>query len=409
MPRILLLNNYHYRRGGADVVYLEQGRLMREMGWQVSEFAMRHPLNEPSEFEDQFAEEIEYGHQYSTLTKVRHAAKIIYSVEAARKVRDLIRREQPDVVHAHNVYHHLSPSVLRAARQSGVPVLLTTHDLKLLCPAFSMLSHGKICEDCKVSRFSVVRKRCLKNSLALSSLAYVESSIHAATGIYRKSIDRLISPSHFFIEKFAEWGWTGPPFSHVPNFVDVDALAPDFEPGKYFLYFGRLSTEKGLSTLVAAAAGAQVELRLVGTGPLEESLRKQAETSGARVEFCGFQKGEALWDLVRASRAVVVPSECYENAPLTILEAYACGKPVIGAQVGGIPELIQAGQTGEMFESGNSEALAAALRQYQTASDESIRAQGHTARDWVEADFTIQKHVERLIDVYRLVGARIDT
>lgn len=408
MPKILLINSYHYRRGGADVVYLEQGRLLREMGWRVAEFAMRHPKNESSEFAEHFSEEIEYGHDYSAFTKLRHAAKVIYSFEAARKIRDLIHRERPDVVHAHNLYHHLSPSVVRAARQCGIPVLLTTHDLKLLCPAISMLSNGEICEECKISgRFSVVRKRCLKGSLALSSLVFAESSLHALSGIYRNSIDRLISPSRFFIDKFSEWGWTDPPFSHIPNFADVESLTPSFEPGRHFLYFGRLSKEKGLVTLLDAAAKSGVEVWLVGTGPMEADLRRQAEVSGARVRFCGFQKGAALWNLIRSSRAVVLPSEWYENAPLSILEAYACGKPALGARIGGIPELIRAGETGDMFESGDSDDLARVLRHFEQAPDQEVAAQGRQARAWVERDFTVRKHVERLIEAYRLAGARI--
>jgi len=408
MPKILLVNSYHYRRGGADVVYLEQGRLLRQMGWGVAEFAMRHPKNEPSAYAEHFSEEIEYGHDYSAFTKLRHAVKIIYSFEAATKIKELIQRERPDVVHAHNLYHHLSPSVLDAAKQCGVPVLLTTHDLKLLCPAGSMLSNGEICEECRVSgRFSVVRKRCLKGSLTLSSLVFVESSIHALSGIYRSSIDRLISPSQFFIDKFREWGWKGAPFSHIPNFADVESLTPSFGPGKHFLYFGRLSKEKGLVTLLDAAAKSGVEVWLVGVGPMEESLRRQAAATGARVRFCGFQKGAALWDLVRGSRAVVLPSEWYENAPLTILEAYACGKPALGARIGGIPELIRPGETGDMFESANSDDLARVLRHYQRASDAEVETQGREGRAWVERDFTVQRHVDRLIGAYRAAGARI--
>lgn len=408
MPKILLVNNYHYRRGGADVVYLEQGRLLRKMGWSVVELAMNHPKNDPSDFSRYFTEEIEFGHDYGALTKLRHAAKIIYSAEAAKKVKELIRAERPDLVHAHNVYHHLSPSVLHAAKQCGVPVFLTTHDLKLLCPAFSMLSGGQVCEECRTrGRFSVVRKRCLKDSLALSSLVFVESGLHALSGIYRDSIDRMISPSRFFIDKFSEWGWGGAPFSYVPNFVDVEALRPSYPPGGYFLYFGRLSKEKGLHTLVSAAAQAGVELWLVGTGPLEAELRASVETSGANVRFCGFQSGEALWDIVRGSRATVLASECYENAPLSVLEAYACGKPVLGARIGGIPELIRPGQTGDLFASGDSEGLAALMRRYAEMSAASIETQGREARSWVEQDFTIERHIANVTGVYRLAGAAV--
>lgn len=405
MPKILLVNNYHYRRGGADVIYLEQGRLLRERGWKVVEFSMQHPKNEPSDYADSFCEEIEYGKPYGALTKLRHATKIVYSFEAAGKIRALIERERPDVVHAHNVYHHLSPSVLHAAKQCGVPVLLTTHDLKLLCPSISMLCKGSVCEECRTrGRFSVVRKRCQKGSLPLSMLVFAESTLHDLSGIYRRSIDRMISPSRFFIEKFAEWGWSGAPFSHIPNFVDVESVRPQFHPGKYFVYFGRLSAEKGLKTLIAAGAEAGVEVRIVGTGPLEQKLRDQAERSGANVRFCGFLKGESLWQTVRESRAVVLTSELYENAPLAILEAYACGKPAIGSRIGGIPELIQAGRTGQMFESGDSHALSAVLRTYTDMSDDEVEEQGRRAHAWVTSDFSVEKHVSRLIDAYRSAG-----
>lgn len=408
MPKVLLVNSYHYRRGGAEVVYLEQGKLFRELGWDVVEFAMHHPNNEPSEFASQFAEEIEYGRQTGALTKLRHAAKIIYSVEAANRIANLIRRERPDVVHAHNIYHHLSPSVLVAAKKCGVPVLLTAHDLKLLCPAISMVSGGEVCEECRIrGRFSVVRKRCQKDSLALSSLLFVESTIHAAFGLYERSVNRMISPSKFFIKKFQEWGWSGAPFSYVPNFVDSRRIEPSYRPGKHFLYFGRICKEKGVETLVSAATRAGVELWLVGTGPLEASLRAEVERSGAKIRFCGFQSGQALWDLVRGSRATVLASEWYENAPLSVLESYACGKPVLGARIGGIPELIRAGETGALFESGNSEELAALLRAYADMPDSEVEAQGRASRAYVERDFTAERHVAGLMDAYREAGARI--
>jgi len=408
MPKILLINNYHYRRGGADVVYLEQARLLRERGWKVVELAMRHPQNEASEYSGHFVEEIEYGRQNGWLQKLRHAAKVVYSREAAREVESLIRQERPDVVHAHNVYHHLSPAVLHAANRNEVPVVLTAHDLKLLCPAIGMYSSGSVCEDCRTQgRFSVVRKRCQKDSLPLSALVYVESTIHDWTGIYRNSVDRMISPSRFLIEKFAEWGWQGAPFSHIPNFVDITSMQPSYEAGQHFLYFGRLAPEKGLATLIDAVSKSKTALWMVGTGPDEMELRLQAERLGANVRFLGYQTGPALWELVRSCRAVVVPSKLYENAPLTVIEAYACGKPVLGARIGGIPELIRPGETGALFASGDSDELASALREYANKSPADIAELGIAARAWAEEEFTVEKHVSRLFEAYGLAGARL--
>jgi glycosyltransferase involved in cell wall biosynthesis len=247
----------------------------------------------------------------------------------------------------------------------------------------------------------------MKGSLALSSLIYLESSIHAALGLYKNNIDHLIAPSQFYIDKFKEWNWNGSPFSLVRNFADIDGLEPNFNPGKYFVYFGRLSAEKGLPTLVEAAAKSGIELWLVGTGPLEEQLRLQVNKTNANVKFCGFQKGEDLWRLIRESKAIVLPSEWYENAPLTIIEAYACGKPAIGAEIGGIPELIRKGETGATFVSGDSDDLARVLCEYKSMSDTEIIRQGQLARKWAEEDFTVQRHVESLIAVYRKVGVKV--
>ncbi|SDW99942.1 glycosyltransferase [Thiocapsa roseopersicina] len=404
MNKILLINNYNYRRGGADVVYLEQARLLKSRGWRVSQLSMRHPQNDACEQEEYFSEEIEFGSQDGFLSKVRHAGKIIYSSEAYQKTRKLIHREKPDIVHAHNVYHHLSPSVLKAAHDCGVPVVLTVHDLKLLCPAYSMISNGEVCEECKVrGRSSVVRKRCMKGSLALSTLVYVETLIHSAIGIYKKNIDLIFAPSKFFIEKFREWQWDGPPLIHIPNFVDISSVSPVFAPGDYFVYFGRMSLEKGLITLVDAASIAGATVYLVGSGPMEAALRARVSETGADVRFCGFQSGKALWALVSGSRATVLASQWYENAPLTIIEGYACGKPAIGARIGGIPELIEPGGTGELFTSGDVDDLAAVLRRYIEMSNDAIEGQGRVAYEWANREFAPDCYIDRITNAYQRI------
>ncbi len=406
MPKALLINNYHYRRGGAEVVYLEQARMLRNRGWQVVDFAMQHPDNDPSEFSADFPEAVGYERARGILTTGIQAIKVVYSRESAAKLTELIRREKPDLVHAHNIYHHLSPSVLAAASRCELPVLLTAHDLKLLCPSIYMRSQGRVCEDCRAEgRLSVVRKRCQKNSLALSTLVYLESSLHALTGIYRKSVTRMISPSRFLISKFEEWNWNGPPFSHVPNFVDTQTVQPCCGRGDHFVYFGRLSSEKGVDTLVEAAIRAQVELRLIGTGPIEPLLRRRVEHSGARVTFLGHLTGPALWQAVSGARAAIVPSECYENAPMSVLEAYACEVPVIAASIGGIPELVREGETGSLFEPGDVEALAGLLASQARVPVRQVDEMGRHARAWVTRNFSPERHVDLLMEAYRSATA----
>jgi glycosyltransferase involved in cell wall biosynthesis len=279
---------------------------------------------------------------------------------------------------------------------------MTLHDLKLACPAYHMYNRNGPCEECKNGRtYNVVRHRCIKDSVTLSGIVWLENVVHRALDSYGKNIDVFIAPCRFYIEKLAEWGWPKEKFAHVPNFVDVRALRPAATAGRGFLYFGRLAPEKGLATLIAAAGRAKVALRLAGAGPDLAELRSRARELGADVEFLGHLGPNDLARAVHAARATVVPSECYENAPISILESFALGKPVIGARIGGIPELIDEGATGWTFESRAVDELAALLAAVAALPDAALEAMGRSARDSVERRFSEQAYLARLGDVYR--------
>jgi glycosyltransferase involved in cell wall biosynthesis len=402
---LLSINNYLYRRGGAEVVFLEQNRLFEEIGWQVVPFAMRHPNNMPNEWDRYFVREIEFGEAYTLGQKAVRAQKITYSFEARRQMGRLIGEAHPDIAHAHNVYHHISPSFFGLLKARGVPTVLTLHDLKLACPAYKMLTHDGVCERCKGGAlWNVVRHRCVKGSLALSTVILVESAVHRLLGCYSDNVDRFVVPSRFYLGKFVEWGWPSERFVHIPNFVDLEKLMPRGTPGIRFVYFGRLGPEKGLGTFVRALALARVKGRIVGTGPEEGALRRLAEETGADVEFLGYRSGEGLLDAIASSRAMVLPSEWYENAPMSVMETYALERPVIGADIGGIPELIREGETGSLFKSGNVEELAAQLRRYADLPDSAIVRMGRSGRRWMAQDFTAERYRERLLDLYRGMG-----
>ncbi|UHD17112.1 glycosyltransferase family 4 protein [Thiocapsa bogorovii] len=405
MPRLLAINNYYYRRGGAEVVFLESAKLLADAGWDVVPFAMKHPQNLPSPWSEYFVDEIEYGEDYSFLEKAARIPKVIYSFEARRKIRDLIRVARPDIAHAHNVYHHISPSIFGALKEEGIPTILTLHDLKLACPAYKMLTHDGICERCKGGRiWNVVAHKCVKDSYALSGTIALETLVHRALQLYSRNVERFVVPSRFYLEKFVEWGWSRDRFTYLPNFVDTTRFTPDPTPGKAFVYVGRLGHEKGLRTLIKAAALADVPLRIIGTGPEEEMLRALAEQTGGQVEFLGYLAGEDLQKAIKASRALVLPSEWYENAPISVLEAYALGRPVIGARIGGIPELIRSGETGDTFESGDEEALAAVLLKFATLNASEVTEMGMAGRCWVENNFSDARHRDRLSVLYRSLG-----
>ena len=405
MKKLLSINTYYYRRGGAEVVFLEHNRLLQEIGWEAIPFSMRHAKNFHSKWENYFVDEIEFGENYSLFQKMLMTAKIVYSFEAQKKISKLIEATKPSIAHAHNVYHHISPSIFSTLKKYNIPTVLTLHDLKLACPAYKMLTHDGICERCKNGAiWNVVRHRCIKNSLALSSVVFTEAAVQQLLGSYAHNIDRFVVPSRFYLEKMVEWGWPRERFIHIPNFVDVNRLVPDDNPGDSFVYFGRLGPEKGLSTFVRAVAIAKVKGWIVGTGPEEEKLRHLADETGADVEFLGYRTGETLFNTIRSARAVVLPSEWYENAPMSVMEAYALTRPVIGANIGGIPELIRENETGALFPSTNADALADCMRRFVDLPDSSILSMGQAGRNWMQQDFTDIRYRERILGLYNEIG-----
>jgi glycosyltransferase involved in cell wall biosynthesis len=248
----------------------------------------------------------------------------------------------------------------------------------------------------------VVKHRCMKGSLALSALVMIESYLHRWLGSYVRSVDRFLVPSRFYLEKLVDWGFPAERFEYVPNFVSTSSVEACYTPGARFVFFGRLSREKGIATLIRAAAAAKVGVDVIGTGPAEQELRALA--AGADVRFLGFLSGAKLNAAVAAARAVVVPSEWYENAPLAVLEGAALGKPLIVARIGGLPELVVENETGFTFESGSVPELAAVLARVASMPDDDVAATGMAARRRVEDEFSPQRYLERIRGVYGRLG-----
>jgi glycosyltransferase involved in cell wall biosynthesis len=400
-PCLLSINNYFYPRGGTEVVFLEQNRLLEGAGWRVVPFAMRHPQNLPTPWADYFPDEIEFGRSYGLGTKLLHAQRVIFSLQARKRMRALLAQVRPSVAHAHNIYHHLSPSILPTLREAGIPVVMTVHDLKLACPAYTMMAENKPCERCRGGRIhNVVLHRCIKDSLALSSLIMVETFVHRLLRLYDANVSRFVVPSRFVLDKLVQWGWARERFVHIPNFVDVEPFRGDGPVGRRFVYCGRLQGNKGVETLVRAAALARQPVTIVGAGPDDARLRSLSAELAADVEFLGHRPKSALPAVLQSARAIVVPSEVNENAPLALLEGYAAGRPVIGARIAGIPELVREEETGALFPSGQVEALAAALDRFAALPDARLAEMGAAGRRWVEQDFTATRYRSRLLALY---------
>lgn len=408
VSRLLSINNYHYRRGGSDAVYLDHAALMEEQGWRNGFFSMNHPKNVETPWSKYFVDEIEFGYAYSVGQKLAMAAKVVYSFEAQRKLRRLLNDFPADLAHLHCIYHHLSPSIMPTLREAGVPVVMTAHDLKIACPAYKMLNSGGVCERCRSgSVLNVLRHRCVRGSLAASAIVAVESGVQRFMQTYRRHLDRVVVPSLFFLEKFVEWGWPRQQLVYIPNYVDAAAFTPEFEAGSYFLYFGRMAPEKGVSALLRASNAAGVTLKLAGTGPELESLQALNADLGGQAEFLGYRSGQELHDLIRSARAVVLPSEWYENAPMSVLESFALGKPVIGARIGGIPEMVSDGDVGWTFKSGDVSELGELMKEVACMSNGEIERMGRSARALVAERFSRQRYVDSMINLYADLGVKV--
>lgn len=402
---VLQCNKFYRPVGGPETNMINLIRELKALGHEAIPFAMAHPDNVPSEYSDYFVSCIDYNNRGASkgMGLIREAAGIIYSVEAKRKIERLIAAVKPDIAHAHNIYHQLSPSILVALKQAGIPTVLTLRDGKLVCANMLFLNHGKVCDRCKGRWFhNAVRYKCVKDSYASSMVCCIEETIHRAFGMYERNVDLFLSPSRFLKGKMVEHGRLKESQVEVlPNYADVRSWVPNYTPGDYGLFVGRIEPLKGVATLWKACKEIPTfEIRLAGRGPLLEEGEQFCRDNGLdKVKHIGFQTGEDLKALFREARFIVLPSECYENCPMVILEAFAAGKPVIGSRIGGIPELIDHESDGLLFEAGNAGELAAAMRLLAENPDLASEM-GRRGRAKVEERHSVETHMKTLLDIY---------
>ena len=280
---------------------------------------------------------------------------------------------------------------------------MTLHDYKLMCPSYLFINKGKVCEACKGNRYYMaILKRCHKSSYAASAIVALESYFCMRLLKYRKNIKTFLSPSRFLKNKMIEYGWPESQIQYLPNFISTSDLVSQSLSGKYFLCLGRLSVEKGIATLINAYRRIQdkdVGLLIAGEGPLRSELERIAGQDSS-IKFTGFLSGVQLLGITRNALAVVVPSLCYENAPISVLEAMAYGKPVIGARIGGIPEMIYDGINGFLFKPGDETDLRNVLSKTISLSDEQLEHMGRMGREKTAGEYSPEKHYQQLMSVY---------
>lgn len=435
--RILLVNKFFYRKGGAETYFFALAEGLQALGHDVAFFSMQHPNNEPSYWSKYFVSEKDYVGDISAFKKVQEASTLIYSFEAKRKFEALLEEFKPDVIHMNNVHRQLTLSILDAPylKKHHVPVVYTAHDYILLCPAYTMVNgRGEVCDACLDKHFIHATKNvCVKGSRAKSALATVEAEFLKFHHAYSK-IDLIIAPSQFMKSKLDEGRFASKTIT-MQNFLTDSQMAmgarvanthkfEDAQAGArpYFLFFGRLSKEKGILTLVkaflraaglgksagaesGAGAGDEVlpgtwDLHIVGDGPEREAIERLIASAGpqaeSRIHLLGYKSGEDLQREVGNARFSVLSSEWRENMPYSGLESLAAQTPIIGANIGGIPELVEEGKTGFTFESGNIADLRDGLLKAAVVSQSAYGAMQHQCAEYVTARCSQQIYVKQL-------------
>lgn len=357
--KILMINKFLYPNGGSETYIFKVGAQLEKIGHEVQYFGMEHEGRIVGNRVDAYTSNMDF-HGGNKLAKLLYPIKTIYSAEARKKIRLVLDDFQPDVCHLNNFNYQLTPSIILEIRkwekQTGhkCKIIYTAHDYQLVCPNHMCNNPNthENCEKCLGGHFlNCTKGRCIHGSLAKSAIGTMEATFWKWMGVY-KQIDTVICCSRFMKTKLD----TNPVFAKktvvMHNFVDP-VENKEVQKKDYVLYFGRYSQEKGISTLVQAAKElTEIPFIFAGSGPLEYLL-----ADIPNIQNVGFQRGEVLETLIREARFTVYPSEWYENCPFSVMESQMYGTPVLGANIGGIPELIRVGETGELFESGNGEEL----------------------------------------------------
>jgi glycosyltransferase involved in cell wall biosynthesis len=396
--KVLQINKYFYRKGGADTVFFNTIRLLEEHGHSVVPFSLRNEKNLGSDYEAYFVPYPELG-ESSLDEKIRHAASFLYNRRAAVLLERLLDAERPDIAHIHLMFNSLSVSILPVLRKRGIPVVMTVHDYRLVCPSYLFTDgRGRVCERCKTSRYyNCILNRCSKGSLFNSFMLASDSYFRRYAIKPVDYVDRFIFVSRFAMEKHIEFS---------ARYADKSEVLSNFTPllpgeivskGDYCLYIGRISEEKGIPTLVEAVRDSGIQIKIAGTGPLLESLRRQ---SPPNVEFTGYKSGDELYDYIRRARFVVVPSEWYENNPMSIIESMTLGTPVIGSRAGGISELVEDGVSGYLFEAGSSRGLRRTLDKALAMPAAGYDAMCRAAQTFARGNFGEEAYYRKLIPLY---------
>lgn len=405
--KILFCNKYNFPFSGTEVYLFELMDLLRSQGHDVALFSMADPSGAPTPLDEYFVQHLDFKDtSRAWTTRAKLAAHAVYSIDARRRLQQLIARFRPDIAHVRNIYHHLSPSILWELKAQAIPTLFHLNDFKLLCPAYNLVSDGHACQEpCTGKFWKVFTKGCYDGSFCTRAVLVAEAYFHYCLRTYRKCVNHFLTPSQFAKDLLVKNQFDGQTISVLPHFQKLPpSPPPSSAPDAPILYFGRLSPEKGVADLIfAMRALPHLRLQIAGDGPLRTQLERLTHILDLdNVEFIGHLSGENLDRAIAASRFTVLPSHAYETLGKSILESYAWGRPVVASDLGSRRELVHENETGLLFEPGNVEQLAQTIstlaRQPQLAAE-----MGAAGRRLLQTKHTPESHYRELMRVYERI------
>lgn len=397
--KILLVNKFHWLKGGSEKYYFELAELLKEHGHEVAFFSMKDEKNITTGDKEYFVDKIDLN----TGSKLK-ALDVIYSKDNYKKMKEALEDFKPDIVHINNFQRQLSASIIKAINEKNIPIVFTAHDVQAVCPAITMMDNDKyICEKCKGGKYlNCVKKKCNKGSTLKSIIGAIEGYYYRVKKIYTKKINYIITPSNFYKTKLVEDGIPDYKIEGLHNFVDLKQYDLEVTDEGYALYFGRLSKEKGILNLVNAFAKLDNgTLYIAGEGPEKENIEKIINENNLqdRVKLLGFLNADEMKDTIRKCRFVVVPSIWYENCPYSVMETLAIGKPVVGANIGGIPELVQEAKTGFVYKFDDADDLSNKMKIF-FEEPELAEQFGKNAKEEAKELYGKENHYQKILKIY---------
>lgn len=410
--RILLVNYRYFISGGPEKYMFNITKMLEDHGHEVIPFSVHSNKNVKTEYSKYFVEPIG-GRDATYFDEVKKTPKSIwqmltrsvYSVEVKKAIQKEIGDVKPDLVYIIHFVNKLSPSVITGAKKMGIPVVLRLSDYFLLCPRFDFMYQKKVCEDClKYGYRSCIKKRCVKGSLFASVVRVFSMKVHNALNIY-KNVDAFITPSEFLKKKLVANGFNEEKIVCIPTFTTSKTEVGEPKVGAYGLYFGRITEEKGVETVIQAYETLpEYQVKIMGDDTTEEAIRLKKyvkEKHLNNIEFLGFKGGAELEEVIKGARFTLIPSIWYDNLPNTALESFQYSKPVIASNIGSLSELVVDGFNGYLFEPGNVQELAEKIKKLD--DDEIVQKYGANSRSRLENRFSPNRHYDALIKVYGAV------